>query len=369
MVYFGGVMILMLMFISAVFATLYFMFPVVMLLLPFDPSSYHIVTRFVACHWLRFSASLIERLGGVRFFFSGDCKPEGERKILVICNHRTRLDWMFLWSFFARLGLLGSLKIIMKAELKFAPFFGWGMQCFPYIFLTRKWEQDKSYLEQVLPYLSKQQDVCFLIFPEGTDLSESNVKKSQDWSQKKGLKSKTHTLQPRVKGFVHTVQLLRSSIDSVYDVTMAYVDRDERPNEKSIVTGHLPKEIHCHNQRYAMTDLPKSDEELSAWLEARFDEKEAALEHFYGGTSPTEKRRLSARKANLPSPTNAFLVSTVVWLLAGMLVWQWYKAAFSSALLYTVFSSAAFWAVSRFYGGVDMLELQRYAPRAHPKED
>jgi lysocardiolipin and lysophospholipid acyltransferase len=317
------------------------------------------VTNFVVRHWTQFSASLVERVGGVNFFFSGDCKREGESKILVICNHRTRLDWMFLWSFFARLGLLGSLKIILKAELKLLPFAGWCMQCVPFVFLVRKWEQDKSYLETILPYICKQ-DFCMLIFPEGTDLSESNVAKSHEWSKKRGLKTRTHTLHPRMKGFVHTVQQMRSSIDAVYDITLAYVDRGERPNEKSIITGHLPKEVHCHNKRYAASDLPSSDEELEAWLTARFNEKEAALEHFYD-VNTSEKRRLS-KNVKLPSPSIPFLSSTAVWAVVGAMVWHWFKSSLTSAVVYLVAACAAFWIASRF-GGIDAMELKLHAAR------
>lgn len=33
----------------------------------------------------------------------------GER-VIIIANHRTRIDWMFLWCFAARYGFLRSLR-------------------------------------------------------------------------------------------------------------------------------------------------------------------------------------------------------------------------------------------------------------------
>lgn len=62
---------------------------------------------------MRFLTVLAERWFGVRFSFSGDQLPRGERA-LIIANHRTRLDWMYLWSFCVRIGSIGALKIVLK---------------------------------------------------------------------------------------------------------------------------------------------------------------------------------------------------------------------------------------------------------------
>ena len=49
---------------------------------------------------------------------------------MIICNHRTRIDWMFMWSLCLRLGILDSMKIVLKDSLKSIPGFGWAMQVF-----------------------------------------------------------------------------------------------------------------------------------------------------------------------------------------------------------------------------------------------
>ena len=37
---------------------------------------------------------------------------------LVISNHRTRLDWMYLWCFFLRVDGLSALKIVLKVAMR-----------------------------------------------------------------------------------------------------------------------------------------------------------------------------------------------------------------------------------------------------------
>lgn len=58
---------------------------------------------------------------------TGDHVDFGEAA-LIICNHRTRVDWMFLWVLCLRQGQLSGLKIVLKESLKGIPGFGWATQ-------------------------------------------------------------------------------------------------------------------------------------------------------------------------------------------------------------------------------------------------
>ncbi len=51
---------------------------------------------------------------------------------LLIMNHRTRLDWMFLWCYLMRLGDIKLLKIVLKKALKKVPIVGEGLKFTPY---------------------------------------------------------------------------------------------------------------------------------------------------------------------------------------------------------------------------------------------
>ena len=43
---------------------------------------------------------------------------------ILIMNHRTRLDWMFLWSYLIRKGNLNREKILLSNSHKHIPGFG-----------------------------------------------------------------------------------------------------------------------------------------------------------------------------------------------------------------------------------------------------
>lgn len=118
---------------------------------------------------------------------------------LIICNHRTRVDWMYLWVLCLRQGQLSGLKIVLKESLKGIPGFGWATQMLLFVFLKRDKSKDLQRVREISDYL-----VCLnvpttlLIFPEGTDLSPSNLLKSLQFAKKEGLAEYQYVLHPKV---------------------------------------------------------------------------------------------------------------------------------------------------------------------------
>ena len=87
----------------------------------------------------------------------------------------------------------GYIYIILKESLKNIPIIGWGAQFYNFIFLKRKWEQDKDSFKQHLDQLSNTQDpMWLLIFPEGTNLAKGTREKSAEWAKQRGLQDMKH---------------------------------------------------------------------------------------------------------------------------------------------------------------------------------
>ena len=62
-------------------------------------------------------------LFGTTIHVSGDKMRRSETS-LIIANHRTRLDWMFMWSLTGRAKWSALLKIILRGDLRHLPGFG-----------------------------------------------------------------------------------------------------------------------------------------------------------------------------------------------------------------------------------------------------
>jgi lysocardiolipin and lysophospholipid acyltransferase len=64
--------------------------------------------------------ALYELWLGVKVIIHGQPAPI-EDSVLILCNHRTRLDWLFLMSYQLRCGALSHYRISLKAALKSIP--------------------------------------------------------------------------------------------------------------------------------------------------------------------------------------------------------------------------------------------------------
>lgn len=117
----------------------------------------------------------------------------------------------------------GYIYIILKESLKYIPLLGLGMQFFSFVFLARKWEQDKSRIQHRLSKLCKREDpMWLLIFPEGTNASANTRKTSERYAAKLGIEDLKHELLPRSTGLRFILEQMEGTMDWVYDCTVAY---------------------------------------------------------------------------------------------------------------------------------------------------
>ncbi|KNC82639.1 hypothetical protein SARC_05079 [Sphaeroforma arctica JP610] len=220
------------------------------------------------------------QLCGLKFVFSGD-EFVSTDACIVASNHRNRLDWLFLWGLFVRYGRLQYHKIMLKAPLKHLPGPGWATQAMCFLFVERSWEKDEAYISSWIQYYQNQNyPLQLVMFPEGTDLSAGNLKRSHAFSEKSGLPVYEYVMHPRVKGFCSTVQQLRSTTDAVYDVTIGY-PKGLPQNEKELAMGMFPGEVHIHVKRYLMMSIPDNEDDLGQWVKDRWADKEQRLKAFY----------------------------------------------------------------------------------------
>ena len=117
----------------------------------------------------------------------------------------------------------------------------------------------------------------------GTDLSKSNVEKSNRFAKKSNLPPYYHVLHPRTRGwcvdlphFTASKQMhsthphsnscfprylfydsLKQGLDAVYDITLGYVEHTpgERTTRSFLFNGRAPRQIHVMVKRHATSQL------------------------------------------------------------------------------------------------------------------
>jgi len=328
------------------------------ILYPFHYQLFRNILDHVAASWYIFPVFIYEKIYGTKLFFTGDSIKSTERTVMIL-NHRTYFDWMFMWSWILRFGSLPHEKIVLKAPLKKIPGVGWALQFFLFLFVNRRWELDKPHMTKLLnSFVQLEYPVQFLIFPEGTDMDERGKRRSDEFAKKNGLPIYNYVLHPRTTGFVHTLTVLRNHVDAVYDLTVGYPK--VLPYQRtSLLKGHFPQEIHFHLRRYPIQDIPTGEQELSDWLYKRWEEKEVLLKEFYERGYFDDQKLVCARDKD-PSLCNLKLYgSFIIW--TGMIVLptlgliysptvRWFFAAGHVCYLFFTF----------VYGGFDVIEVEKH---------
>lgn len=166
-----GLLCLVVLLSTAFMMLVYFGFVTAVLLRFFSVHYSRKTLSFFFGSWLALWPFLFEKINKTKVIFSGETVPAGEH-ILLIANHRTEVDWMYLWDLALRKGSIGCIRYVLKSSLMRLPVFGWAFHILEFIPVERKWEVDKPVMHQILSTFRDPQDpLWFALFPEGTDFT------------------------------------------------------------------------------------------------------------------------------------------------------------------------------------------------------
>lgn len=355
-----GFGVLVFAFISSFIGAVLLMGPMMPLMI-LAPQVYRRLTDQVIGIWLSLPVALLEVIFGTRFKYIGDKLVNSERS-LIIMNHRTRLDWLFLTAIMIRQSRTSNLKIILKSQLKTSPCIGWAMQAACFIFLARQWVKDQVWLTSVLKYFTEiRYDFQLLLFPEGINLCRTGSELSNAFAQKHGLPTYKYVLHPHTTGFTFTVDQLRQTkmIDSVYDITVGYCDTVPEKGEMDIGNGNIPQEMQFLINRYPISALPQNKEDLDNWCVEKWKEKESCLEKFYTG-GKTFEGHVDGKLTDLTSQSVWFVYFTLAFWGLALPVAIWAMCTSSMVLWGSVLVMAAYVIIGKYFGGVDRISIASF---------
>ncbi|MDR3492327.1 MAG: lysophospholipid acyltransferase family protein [Gammaproteobacteria bacterium] len=121
--------------------------------------------------WTNTVISLLKVICKIDYRFEGLDNIPKERNGIIMCKHQSS------WETFILPGMFNQTAIILKRELYWVPFFGWGMLSTDPIAINRK--QGSSAMAQILQQGKKylQAGRWVLVFPEGTRIAPGKVGK------------------------------------------------------------------------------------------------------------------------------------------------------------------------------------------------
>ncbi|XP_034620632.1 lysocardiolipin acyltransferase 1 isoform X3 [Trachemys scripta elegans] len=312
MVSWKGIYFLLALFLASFFGSIFMLSPFLPLMFV-SPAWYRWITDRIVATWLTLPVALLEIVFGAKVVITGDGFIPGERSVIIM-NHRTRMDWMFLWNCLLRYSYLRLEKICLKSSLKSVPGF-------------------------------------------------ANTKaRSNEFAEKNGLRKYKYVLHPRTTGFTFVVERLRegNNLDAIHDITVAYPQNIPQ-TEKHLLNGNFPKEIHFHVHRYPVQTLPTSREELQLWCQKRWEEKEERLQLFYEG-----EKYFDVTGRSIIPPCKSELRVLVVKCIS-LLYWTLFTLAmfvllylYSFVRWYCVTAVVIFVVQQKIFGGLEIIELARH---------
>ncbi|KAH9496107.1 Lysocardiolipin acyltransferase 1 [Bulinus truncatus] len=350
-----GSMLACMLFLSSTLGTIVMVTPTLPVIF-LSPRLSRLMMDFLIKLWFLLAVALYELLMGVKIKVHGQPSPRGT-SCLILSNHRTRLDWLFLMSYLCRFSAINEYRISLKASLKKFPGAGWAMQCAGFLFLNRKWDEDKDHISNGLHYFSQvKSKPQFLLFPEGTDMCPNAIRRSNAYAEKENLVKYEYVLHPRTTGFIHFVKEMKkgSIIDSVLDVTVAYPKKIIQ-SELQTLKGEFPEEIHFLVKNYPIDTLPDSDKELADWLIKLWGEKEAKLKKFYEQKKFSENVSSEPGCGDLPKDweLKRLLYGVVIFWVVFLLVVFTCLMLSSAFRVFCLIGSATYVIIGIRHGGVD----------------
>lgn len=229
-----------------------------------------------------------------------------DQSAIIIANHQIYSDWLYLWFIAYLNNCHDHLFIIMKDSLKKIPILSYGMTNYSFVFLSRKWENDYLNMKtQFNKICNLSNNVWMLIFPEGTNINNAHLVKSQAYAKKVDGPIMNTVLLPRVKGLYLGLKELSSNTTKILDFTIGYSDHTIEEQAQDIFTlfkvyieGQSPKKINILINEYEMkVETPEIDlislkqpskeqeekemEILTKWIYEKWEEKDKNMNYYY----------------------------------------------------------------------------------------
>lgn len=232
-------------------------------------------------------------------------------RAVVTSNHQIYSDWINVWWLAYANKCPGSVYIMLKRSLKNIPIFGWAMQNFNYLFLSRKWAEDRAEIDNKMKFIASDQHwpTWLILFPEGTVVNKSTHARSKAYAEKSGLERfhPKNLLLPRVKGLQACLQSLDNTIKELYDFTIFYPGIPPGESGESFyrlakvyLANEGPPEVLIHIRRFEVSEIPYNDDkEMTEWLYERWMEKDEIYEKLASGTTGIEPLVASPRVESL----------------------------------------------------------------------
>lgn len=205
------------------------------------PTKWNIFLRRILKEYsLRFSLLIFSVYSNDEIYIIYDKRILENRRNIIVSNHLSDYDWLYIMGVMKYFGRLSDLYIILKSGIRKIPILNSILSGFRYIFVERKADREVENIidnretkekalytfKSSINFFNKDDDFNILVFPEGTYITHKTLKDAK--THAKSLKTKgeepkyfpENVLFPKTLGFDTMTELLKDTYDGVVDITM-----------------------------------------------------------------------------------------------------------------------------------------------------
>jgi lysocardiolipin and lysophospholipid acyltransferase len=172
------------------------------------------------------TASMVSRWFPKPFFVKYDKRIIDSDRNIIISNHCSDYDWLFLFVLLNKLGKFQDSYVLLKRSLRQVPLMGYICSKLEFIFLSRKKDKDIDVIAKGLSKISGNPKYNVLIYPEGTYPYKESIISSREYAKKAKMVVDgqefipENILMPRKTGFELIKKQLYPSFQSLIDTTI-----------------------------------------------------------------------------------------------------------------------------------------------------
>lgn len=206
------------------------------------------------------------------------------KRNLIISNHITDYDWLYISSLSNQLMIFEDLYIILKATIRKIPILGMLIESIKYLYIERREDRINNISSEELNLkalcnkigvLKKNSKFSILIFPEGKLLNYNGA-----YDEVKYDSMFRYVLYPKQDGFNKIIQELGDDYDGIIDITIFTTPRYFPGFQKETrIRNLIFKNDFKFKMNFFVSYIPKNKINPD-FLILRFEKKEALLRKY-----------------------------------------------------------------------------------------
>ncbi|AFM99220.1 lysophospholipid acyltransferase [Encephalitozoon hellem ATCC 50504] len=253
----------------------------------YGEKSQRALRRSAKIGWLHLTRAMFSRYFPHRVFIRYNPTILKRNRNVIISNHLTEYDWLFVCCVLHCFERFEDICIILKMSLRSIPLLGYGMKFFQFIFLNRKISKDRELIMSGASRLKREGKYDLLLFPEGTYIDKYSHPKSHKWSVDASIEVEgrifdpEEVLIPRTTGFKILRENIRDDMEGIIDITMIGNPHIKYPNDVFSYWDVIVNKSQKVNFMFFLDYIPNSDSmDGNDFLLKLFEKKEKMISEF-----------------------------------------------------------------------------------------